>query len=86
MKLCKTRMEVLNALYQGASTRSEIAQFNNRKEGSTCARVDELGYYIKADGSKIDPQTFCKVNKLALNKHGENAVQRWLLASDVAVA
>lgn len=86
MNLNKTQIEVLNALYNGASTRSEIAQFNNRKEGSTCARVAELDYYIKPDGTKIDPQTRCLVHKLALNKHGKKAVQRWLVASDVVAA
>lgn len=86
MKLSESQYEVLNAIYHGASTRWEIAQFNNRRVSGICARVDELRYYLKSDGSKIDPQTFKRVEKLALNKRGEKAVQRWLVASDVVAA
>jgi hypothetical protein len=82
MNLCPTRIEILNALYHGAQTRSEIAKFNNRKEGSTCARVDELSYYIKADGKKYDPITKLEVGRLMLNKRGIKAVQSWLTSSD----
>lgn len=87
--LAKTQIEVLIALYNGAETRAEIANFSNfykkqRKEGSTCARVAELRYYITSNGKKLDPITFHQVEKLALNKHGIKAVQRYLTSSEVA--
>lgn len=72
MPITATQLEVIQALSRGKKSRSEIAKFNNRKEGATCARVSELCWYLQPAGTKIDPKTKARVEVLALNGHGLN--------------